>query len=85
MSAKVVSILNDGRTMNLWRTPPPPIMAQRVLHVSQRLAFAKGAMSLRLGQDSPMYWFAIDACTDMFDRHSAVFAAGLPVHGGAIS
>ena len=59
--------LQDGTTMSLWRVIQQPPNGLRVLAARQRLAFASGVFHARLaGDDSCLWWFATDACDDMF-------------------
>ena len=46
-------------------------MAEKVLAAQQRLAFAQGALSERLGGDtSPLWEFGWDGCHEMFEVHA---------------
>ena len=69
----VTHALADGHTLTVQRWWPPrrAIMAEKVLAAQQRLAFAQGALSERLGGDtSPLWEFGWDGCHEMFEVHA---------------
>ena len=71
----VTHTLADGHTLRLQRWWPPrrAIVAEKVLAAQQRLAFAQGALSERLGGDtSPLWEFGWDGCHEMFEVHARV-------------
>ena len=64
-------LLDDGNTLVLRRWPRRQVVAEQVLAAQQRLAFAKGALSERLGSDtSPLWEFGFDNCHEIFEVHA---------------
>ena len=64
-------LLDDGNTLVLRRWPRRQVVAEQVLAAQQRLAFAKGALSERLGADtSPLWEFGFDNCHEIFEVHA---------------
>jgi hypothetical protein len=69
--APVTQLLDDGNTLTLQRWSRRQVVAEKVLAAQQRLAFAQGALSERLGGDtSPLYEFGWDGCQEMFEAHA---------------
>ena len=64
-------LLDDGNTLVLRRWPRRQVVAEQGLAAQQRLAFAKGALSERLGSDtSPLWEFGFDNCHEIFEVHA---------------
>eukprot|EP01044_Picomonas_judraskeda_P005866 COSAG03_NODE_571_length_6898_cov_13.957641_1_plen_146_part_10 len=62
----VTQLLDDGKTLTVFRWSRRQIVAEKVLAAQQRLAFAQGALNERLGgESSPLWEFGWDGCHEM--------------------
>ena len=69
----VTQLLDDGKTLTVFRWSRRQIVAEKVLAAQQRLAFAQGALNERLGgESSPLWEFGWDGCHEMFEEHAKV-------------
>ena len=67
----VTQLLDDGKTLTVFRWSQRQIVAEKVLAAQQRLAFAQGALNERLGgESSPLWEFGWDGCHEMFEEHA---------------